>query len=146
LRHPYLGFGVDAHSMLVSTEPEAVRLATSDDLDQFLAGAPRTLCPVDHAAAEDEAFFLGLRLNRGIDLRTIARQFSEDAIANRSVILDSLVQAGLLVFDDSQVRLTDRGRLLSNEVFERLILSDSQGEEAKHPRRDLINLQSERTQ
>src|SRR5262249_52454451 len=42
-RQPYVGFGLDAHSMLPvepsnGNEPVAVRLATTDDLDQFLAG------------------------------------------------------------------------------------------------------------
>lgn len=123
LRQPYLGFGVDAHSMLPTATAEAVRFATPDDLDQFLAGAPLSVRAIDKGAAEDEAFFLGLRLNRGIDLRQVAQTFSEDAVANRSTAIDTLLEAGLLTFNDSRLRLTDRGRLLSNEVFERLTLS-----------------------
>src|SRR5262249_7687633 len=44
-RQPYAGFGLDAHSMLPTQDshadtPVALRLATTDDLDQFLAGRP----------------------------------------------------------------------------------------------------------
>ena len=40
-RQPYLGFGVDAHSMLpaASGEAESVRLATTDDYDRFFVAA-----------------------------------------------------------------------------------------------------------
>jgi oxygen-independent coproporphyrinogen-3 oxidase len=124
LRHPYLGFGVDAHSMLHGSIHEGMRFSTSDDLDNLLSGAPRTFRRIDNASAEDEAFFLGLRLNRGIDLRAIAEAFGEPAIVKRAPILDALTELGLLEPAGQNIRLTDRGRLLSNEVFERLMLSD----------------------
>ena len=76
-RQPYLGFGVDAHSMLMAAEDlrsqriEAVRFATPDSLEGFSASgtepraragqlkASRTL--IDEHAALEESFFLGLR-------------------------------------------------------------------------------------
>jgi oxygen-independent coproporphyrinogen-3 oxidase len=124
LRDAYLGFGVDAHSMVGGLHDAAVRFATPDDLDQLLSGAPRTFKYVGRMAAEDEAFFLGLRLNRGIDLDRMAAEFGDPAITKRSAILNTLTEAGLLEHNHSIVRLTDRGRLLSNEVFERLMLAE----------------------
>src|SRR6266496_2892045 len=40
-RQPYLGFGVDAHSMLASSTPQtdAVRFATADVLEKYVAGS-----------------------------------------------------------------------------------------------------------
>src|SRR5579859_1066531 len=72
-RQPYLGFGVDAHSMLLTDLQEdglhrAVRFATSDSLDAYMNRAPHTVTPISAQAAIEESFFLGLRLNRGIDL------------------------------------------------------------------------------
>lgn len=125
LRHPYLGFGVDAHSMLVSSEHDGLRFSTPDDLDNLLAGAPRTFRQIDSQSAEDEAFFLGLRLNRGIDLAAISEEFGEIAIVKRAPILDALTELRLLEPAGQHIRLTDRGRLLSNEVFERLMLADN---------------------
>ena len=129
LRHPYLGFGVDAHSMLpapkTSQPHAAVRFATSDDLDALLADAPRTRTDIDESAAIEEAWFLGLRLNRGVELLAIHEEFGIDAVERYRDPIAELVDAGLLVLDDGFVRLTDRGRLLSNEVFARFILSES---------------------
>ncbi len=74
-RQPYLGFGVDAHSMLkLENEIEAVRFSTPDSLEDYLAAKPLTRIPVSRQAAMEEMFFLGLRLNAGVDLQEIARQ------------------------------------------------------------------------
>ena len=122
-RQPYLGFGVDAHSMLgsASSELDAVRLATSDSLERYVNGTrvPRT--PVSRDAALEESLFLGLRLNRGVDLRALRVQFGETALENAQAEIDQLIAEGLMVRRDEFVCLTDRGRLLSNEIFERFI-------------------------
>ncbi len=70
-RQPYLGFGVDAHSMLRSAGG-AVRFSNPDALEKYVAGAAQDCIAVSAEAALQEAFFLGLRLNRGIDLAEIA--------------------------------------------------------------------------
>jgi oxygen-independent coproporphyrinogen-3 oxidase len=149
-RQPYLGFGVDAHSMLEApadayallrseqgpasgtgenggsrpcavsqADVEAVRFSTSDSLEEYLAGASRKITPVSWAEAREETFFLGLRLNRGVDLQTIALRLGlpaemEDTIAQ-------LCAEGLLEREGNILRLSERGRLLSNEVFQRFL-------------------------
>src|SRR5437868_3927771 len=69
-RKPYVGFGVDAHSMLKSASEEfaAVRFATADALEAYVAGASVQRTEVSRQAALEETFFLGLRLTRGVDL------------------------------------------------------------------------------
>ncbi len=118
-RQPYLGFGVDAHSMLPSASPnsESVRFATADNLDNFVAGAPVSRTPVSPSNALEENFFLGLRLNRGVDLREVAARFGPEALHSAKPAIDDLVANGLLQRDGDHIRLTSRGRLLSNEVF-----------------------------
>ena len=78
-RQPYLGFGVDAHSMLLSAskKPEAVRFAAPDSLEEYMAAGPpqKTLVPAQ--AALEETFFLGLRLNRGLNLKQVETDFGE---------------------------------------------------------------------
>jgi oxygen-independent coproporphyrinogen-3 oxidase len=122
-RRPYLGFGVDAHSMLISTVggAEAVRFATADSLEKYVAGSPFEKTAVSQAAALEESFFLGLRLNRGVDLRKIAAESGREALANARPAIAELAAAGLLQEDGDFVRLTARGRLLSNEVFQRFL-------------------------
>jgi oxygen-independent coproporphyrinogen III oxidase len=124
-RQPYLGFGVDAHSMLISASKprEAVRFASPDALEGYVAGLSPTRSPVPVEAAMEETFFLGLRLNRGVDLEHVAMEFGEAAIGAVSDSISDCLASGLLERDGDIIRLTPRGRLLSNEVFERFILS-----------------------
>jgi oxygen-independent coproporphyrinogen-3 oxidase len=122
-RQPYLGFGVDAHSMLPSADEfvEAVRFSTSDSLEQFVAGTPLNRTHVSREMALEEIFFLGLRLNRGVDVNRVRETFGGRATEMVSPILSELEEAGLLACEGGRVRLTSRGRLLSNEVFERFL-------------------------
>lgn len=126
LRQPYLGFGVDAHSMLRAPrtlEPHAaVRFATTDNLDALLAGAPLSQTEVKEKNAIEELFFLGLRLNRGVELVTVVEEFGIDAVERYRPQITELEQLGLLSIDDGWLRLTNRGRLLSNEVFTRFLV------------------------
>jgi oxygen-independent coproporphyrinogen-3 oxidase len=125
LRHSYFGFGVDAHSMLKSVSGdksrEGVRFSNSDSLDRYMAGAPPKHEPVSFAAALEETFFLGLRLRRGVSLAKVAQQFRPEAVTLHAETIADFVRDGLLRQDDDVIRLTSRGRLLSNEVFERFI-------------------------
>jgi oxygen-independent coproporphyrinogen-3 oxidase len=122
-RQPYMGFGVDAHSMLVAAEGnseiEAVRFSTPDVLEAYVVGVPLTRTEVAGRAALEEEFFLGLRLNRGVNLRDVGERYLIAPAVN--VAVADLVAWGLLVRDGDVIQLSDRGRLLSNEVFERFI-------------------------
>jgi oxygen-independent coproporphyrinogen III oxidase len=122
-RQPYLGFGVDAHSMLLSptSDSNAVRFAPSDSLELYMQNVPLQRTVVSRQDALEESFFLGLRLTRGVNLRQLEAEFGADAVeANRASITD-LLQSGLLNEHAEVISLTSRGRLLSNEVFERFI-------------------------
>jgi oxygen-independent coproporphyrinogen-3 oxidase len=139
-RQPYLGFGVDAHSMLIAADDlrargvEAVRFATPDSLEGYSAAAKaadptasrteqllasRSL--VDAQAALEESFFLGLRMNRGVSLAVLKEQFGGDAISSCEAAMAELLSDGLLEYFADRLRLTSRGRLLSNEVFARFL-------------------------
>jgi oxygen-independent coproporphyrinogen-3 oxidase len=123
-RRPYLGFGVDSHSMLVSASPDAVRFATSDVLEQFVGRAPLNRAVVTRSSALEESFFLGLRLTRGVDLRALSATFGEQAVENFQNAIAELVRYGLIEQDGNFIRLTVQGRLLSNEVFERFLSAE----------------------
>jgi len=122
-RQPYLGFGVDADSMLLSREGknEAVRFSTPDSLEEYVAEGPLKPNAVTSHAALEETFFLGLRLNRGVDLKEVAAKFGPSAVAGFTETISEFVEGGLMEREDSWIRLTPRGRLLSNEVFERFV-------------------------
>jgi len=149
-RQPYFGFGVDAHSMLeplverlvslrraqgrlssvrvgtavgdmAADRHRAVRFATPDSLDAYMNRKPPTVTLVSAQAAIEEAFFLGLRLNRGIDLEQSRNDFGPEAVAVQETAIQQCVGDGLLEQPGTILRLTARGRLLSNEVFTRFL-------------------------
>jgi oxygen-independent coproporphyrinogen III oxidase len=122
-RQPYLGFGADAHSMLPASQDgrEAVRFSMPDSLEQFVAGGAPKSTGVSPEAGLEEAFFLGLRLNRGLDLSQMAGEFGEISVRASKEAIAECVADGLLERHGEVIRLTPRGRLLSNEVFERFI-------------------------
>ncbi len=124
-RQSYLGFGVDAHSMLRSAgTAAAVRFSNSDSLEKYLSGAAKERTVVSSEDALQEAFFLGLRMNKGVDLRTLRLEFGENQVSAYNQTIFELTEAGLLGKDAATIRLTARGRMLSNEVFERFISVD----------------------
>jgi oxygen-independent coproporphyrinogen-3 oxidase len=143
-RQPYLGFGVDAHSMLLAGDDlqaagvDAVRFATPDSLEGYSAAAndtnpiaaraeqllaSRTL--VNAQAALEESFFLGLRLNRGISLASLKARFGDEAIRTCKPVIAELISDGLLERGAGRLCLTSRGRLLSNEVFARFLREET---------------------
>jgi oxygen-independent coproporphyrinogen III oxidase len=125
---PYLGFGVDAHSMLPAAGParagamENLRMATTDSFDEFFISSGLTTSPVSAVQALEESFFLGLRLNWGICLDQICQSFGSE-VEKFIPIIEDLVADGLLARRENALQLTPRGRLLSNEVFERFVLT-----------------------
>jgi oxygen-independent coproporphyrinogen-3 oxidase len=121
-RAPYLGLGLDAHSMLLTSNGEAVRLATTDSMDNFLAGASEPKTTVVHCEqAFEEEWFLGLRMVRGVELDQIAGKYGNRALERVKSIVNEAIADGLLERVHNRVRLTQSGRLLSNEVFERFL-------------------------
>jgi oxygen-independent coproporphyrinogen-3 oxidase len=133
-RLPYYGFGVDAHSMLPAPTPSephhAVRIATPDSLEALLGGVPAERTIVSAQQAIEETYFLGLRMNRGVELRAIQQTFGLEAVENYRQVIASMTanngsgecESPLLILEDGWLRLTPRGRLLSNEVFAAFLL------------------------
>jgi oxygen-independent coproporphyrinogen III oxidase len=124
-RLPYVGFGVDAHSMLPSQQTGAVRFSNTDSLERYLACEPPSSIGIDQETALEEKLFLGLRLVGGVDVDEIRRS-SPDLFPRREGVIAELVDDGLLERHEANVRLTPRGRLLSNEVFEKFISSTAE--------------------
>lgn len=129
-RRPYLGLGLDASSMLRAaqdcadpSEPSYVlRSTTTDDLKAFLAGANQPeIAWLSPASQHEEAWFLGLRLNVGLEIAAVQREFGDRLVAAALPVLPRLQEDELLSVVDGWVRLTPKGRLLSNEVFQEFL-------------------------
>ena len=103
---PYIGFGADAHSF-----DGAVRSYNGESVEEYLAGAGRGTDP-PHLA--DERLFIGLRLMEGV------RPAAAEWLAFGEPI-HRFLDAGLLETEGGILRLTSRGVLLSNEVFQEFL-------------------------
>jgi oxygen-independent coproporphyrinogen-3 oxidase len=120
-RRPYRGFGAGAHSFdgdrrfanVLHPRDYIERMRTTGSA----LGESETLTP---QMARAETMFLGLRLLiDGVRVNSPSEGCEPSEGFQRQI--GDLVQAGLLEVDDRRVRLTRRGRLLSNQVFVRFM-------------------------
>ena len=120
-RDPYIGFGLDAHSMLVRSNG-AVRFSNRDELAHY--GLQNISVPIDILQREafDETIFLGLRMHEGLCLAQLRRQFPAEIIAPTEGAARELIRDGFMIENKGQWQLTLRGRLLSNDVFTSLLM------------------------
>ncbi len=131
---PYLAFGPGAHgwaagvrySVLLSPQRYIKVMNTMNEA----AGAydfPRTPATdmfdvIEREGEIAETLIMGLRLTReGIDREIFRQRFGADLLDVHRQEIDKFVGRGLLTVDDTRVKLTDDGRLLSNIVFRELV-------------------------
>ena len=129
-RRPYLGLGLDASSMLCALPQRGapanpgyvLRSTTSDDLTRFVQGSqPPETAWLSPASQHEEAWFLGLRLNAGVDVSELEGEFGKAVVAAALEKLPRLEENGLVTSVGNTVRLTRQGQLLSNEVFQEFL-------------------------
>jgi oxygen-independent coproporphyrinogen-3 oxidase len=141
-RRPYLGLGLDASSALHATDlggdrsdsGYVLRSTTTDDLKAYLAGPePVETSWLSPSSRHEEAWFLGLRLNAGVNLAELRQEFGPRPVAHALEAVGRLEDSGLLISDGEAVRLTSRGRLLSNEVFQEFLGAAGESEAADEP-------------
>lgn len=106
-REPYIGFGADAHSF-----DGARRWRNPEPLQEYLR-APHRL-EVTDADPNEERFFVGLRLSEGVTV-------SQADWARHGTAFARFLEAGLLERSGDRVRLTARGVMVSNEVFQEFL-------------------------
>ncbi len=109
---PYAGFGADAHSF-----DGAVRRNNVEPPEEYTGRIERGESPCAGIVAArpfEERLFLGLRLSRGLRPTDEEWRRLEAPIARHRA-------AGLLERDGEILRLTRRGVLLSNEVFQEFL-------------------------
>ena len=121
-RQPYLGFGLDAHSMVRTRNGSALRFSTTDVLAEYLHGDPKQdVRQLSLSEEMEEAWFLGLRLRAGVAWQALVTEFGRDRVEIFRPVVRELCQLELLTDEDGLVRLTPHGVLFSNEVFARFL-------------------------
>ena len=133
---PYIGLGAGAHGWFAShrySEARPIREYINRVETAMKVGEdPGVISHLPAAAVVDEEViapalemsetaFVELRLADGIDRRSFADRFGQDFESVFGPRLEGVRAAGLLDDTDSHVRLSVRGRLLGNEVFQCLL-------------------------
>ena len=124
---PVFGFGVSAHSFDGFQRYSNVR-DTNDYVSRIenygIAETNRET--IDRA---EEFAFLGLRLNAGVDLLEYKEKFGGDLAVKYRNELVRIEEGGLIELTENKLRLTRKGMLYSNEVFQ-VFISDNLTEAA----------------
>jgi oxygen-independent coproporphyrinogen-3 oxidase len=126
----YLGLGAGAHSYLDGLRHAnvAVPARYTELVNQSWAASEQP--PTSHVATREtpspqlamaDALILGLRLLEGVSRAEFRTRFGVDPLRAFEVELGEPLAAGLAEAADDRLRLTERGRLLANEVFARLL-------------------------
>lgn len=125
-RDGYLGLGAGAHSYLRDTG-YGTRFNNVADLDEYartlkcgeLPRRDKTRLSREDALAEH--MFLGLRMSDGVAFKAFEREFGADLNTTFGQELELLQSQHLLSADSAAIRLTRRGMLLSNQVFQHFL-------------------------
>ncbi len=121
-RDPVFGFGVSSHSYDGHS-----RYANHANLNAYLEAVEARGSAVEWRRQDDpsqspqEALFLGLRLCRGLDWDRLRAVFGDTAVGAYEPVISEMAAAELVVQENGIVRLTARGMLLSNEIFQRFV-------------------------
>ncbi|MBX6351107.1 MAG: radical SAM family heme chaperone HemW [Clostridia bacterium] len=121
----YLGLGLGAHSHV-----DGVRWGNTRNLRRYRESVVQGVRPLDPEATEvrgpagelADAMLLGLRRLRGVSRRVLRRRFGLDPGEVFAADLRELAASGLVALGKDRIRLTRKGLLLGNLVFERFAL------------------------
>ena len=123
-RQNYLGLGLGAASCL-----DDLRYVNCGDLEHYARNLnqgklpPRESEKLSPEQVMSERIFLGLRLLAGIDLAGFKQNFDFDIEKEFAPAIKRLTEAKLLAYQPAKnLRLTERGILLGNQVFAEFLL------------------------
>lgn len=118
LNADYMAAGAGAHGHVFPRRYADV--LTIDDYITTVRAGQLPTAEVTELTAQDlyaETMFMGLRLNIGVSYAHFRDRCDAEMLAVFGAEIDSLVARGLLARDQVGVRLTERGRMLGNQVF-----------------------------
>jgi oxygen-independent coproporphyrinogen-3 oxidase len=114
----YLGLGPSAHSFWKNE-----RWWNISDLTAYIRQLDERTLPLaggEHLTKTqfiEEAIFLGLR-SEGIDLLRMKERFGSDVITEHQSTIQNLLNDGLVQIENHRLRLTSKGYLLCDEIFQ----------------------------
>ncbi len=122
LRKDYLGLGLGAASLL-----DNVRLRNLGDMKSYSETIGTGIFPwsarevLTAKEIREEEIMLALRLVWGLNVREFAEKYGSEYFAEKKGQMVKFFDLGLLTLEEGQLKLTDKGVLLNNEVLVELI-------------------------
>ncbi len=117
----YLGLGLGASSYV-----DGVRFKNGDDLQEYIKyGAVSIREEGKRLTIEEkmeEYMFLGLRLMKGISIERFNKLFDEDIYNIYGDIIHKYEEIGLLIIDEDNIRFSDSGIDVSNQILSAFII------------------------
>jgi oxygen-independent coproporphyrinogen-3 oxidase len=125
----YLGLGAGAHSYFdgkrwhdVLSPAEYITLLEADRQGPFPSSVKEEVQEIDETLEMAETMILGLRLvQEGVRLADFKGRFGRELMDVYGGEIREMERVALLTVNGERVRLTARGRLLGNEVFQRFL-------------------------
>jgi oxygen-independent coproporphyrinogen-3 oxidase len=128
----YLGLGAGAHSFLDGVRFSTVLLPNRyvELVDESAAAAASDHAEMRHVVGAEsispelsmaDTLILGLRLNDGVDPAAFRARYQRELDDVYGGVLSEFASYGIVERTATHLRLTRRGRLLSNELFQRLL-------------------------
>jgi len=122
---PWIGLGAGAHSWFRG------RRWSNHPHPRIYANAMRsgrvrgfTDASIDQSVEMGETMMMGLRLAEGVTAARFEAAFGRRLVEIYGATIDRFGEIGLVSWDGERVRLTERGRLLGNQVFEAFLFDE----------------------
>ena len=118
----YIGLGIGAHS-----HAEGRRSWNVSKLTDYMTKAhqeTKTLEGEEKLNASQrflETLLLGLRMNQGVDVAALEERFPDALKEEKSLLLNEFVKNGFFIRQGTQLKASEKGRLVLDELASRLI-------------------------
>ena len=119
----YFGFGAGAHGYI-----NGIRYSNAGPLKKYFQLIDDTGVPIvhEHTVTKqekmEEEMFLGLRKMQGVSERKFQEKFGSNFNEVFPNVIEKLMKDGLVEMNGVFLRLTHKGKLLGNEVFQAFLL------------------------
>ncbi|MFF3024342.1 radical SAM family heme chaperone HemW [Gottfriedia sp. NPDC057948] len=119
----YFGFGAGAHGYI-----NGIRYSNAGPLKKYFQLIDDTGVPIvhEHTVTKqekmEEEMFLGLRKMQGVSERKFQEKFGSNFNEVFPNVIEKLMRDGLVEMNGVFLRLTHKGKLLGNEVFQAFLL------------------------
>lgn len=124
MNEEYYGFGAGASGYV-----DGIRYTNLNPVNHYIKAINNNNKPIltQHRPSfeekMEEEMFLGLRMNQGVNINRFENKFGVSIEKIFGQTINQLIKRGLLFKNNQDLSLTERGKVIGNEVFEAFLLN-----------------------